>query len=147
MKKIVPPVLFLICLALMVLLRWLWPLRVVLPFPYNLLGIVPIIAGILSGLLGIRQFLKVHTNILPFRDADKLVTQGPYHLTRNPMYLGLALALLGAWALLGALTPLIGIVIFIVVADRWYIRFEERMLRQKFGPAFEDFCASTRRWI
>jgi hypothetical protein len=42
-KKLIPPILFLICLILMGLLRWLWPVRIIFPFPYNLLGIVPIL--------------------------------------------------------------------------------------------------------
>jgi protein-S-isoprenylcysteine O-methyltransferase Ste14 len=63
------------------------------------------------------------------------------------MYLGLMLCLLGAWILLGALSPVLGVVAFLVVADRWYIRVEEQMLRQKFGHDFEDYCARVRRWL
>ena len=42
---------------------------------------------------------------------------------------------------------LIGLVVFLLVADRWYIRFEEAMLQAKFGPAFVAYCSRTRRWI
>ncbi len=147
MRLIIPPILFLICLIVMALLRWLWPIKMLFEMPWSLLGIVPILLGLMSALLGAFKFRSVGTNIRPFRDADMLVTTGPYRFTRNPMYLGLVLALIGAWILMGALSPLIAVVIFIVTADRWYIQFEERMLRQKFGAAFDEYCSKVRRWI
>jgi protein-S-isoprenylcysteine O-methyltransferase Ste14 len=147
MRLIIPPILFLMCLILMALLRWLWPIKMLFPMPWSLLGIVPIILGLISGFLGAFKFRSAGTNIRPFRDADKLVTTGPYRFTRNPMYLGLVLVLTGAWILMGALSPVIGVVIFVVTADRWYIRFEEKMLQQKFGAAFGEYRSKVRRWI
>lgn len=147
MKKLIPPILFAICLVMMFLLRWLLPIKIVFPRPYNLLGLVPICAGFLAGLLGALQFHRANTNIRPFVEPDKLVTDGPFRYSRNPMYLGLSLVLLGAWMLLGAITPLLGVVIFIVTANGWYIPFEERMNQVKFGLAFDAYCQRTRRWI
>jgi protein-S-isoprenylcysteine O-methyltransferase Ste14 len=147
MRLLLPPVLFLICLALMALLRWLWPITTPFPRPWSLLGIVPILAGLLVGRSGIVQFRRARTNIRPFREADTLVTTGPFRFSRNPMYLGLVLVLLGAWILLGALSPVLGVVVFMVMADRWYIAFEERMLQQKFGPVYDAYRSRVRRWI
>lgn len=111
------------------------------------MGIVPIIIGLAIGFSGVYQFHKVKTNIRPFREADKMVTSGPFRFTRNPMYLGILLVLVGIWILLDAVSPVIGVLIFMVTADRWYIRVEEQMLQQKFGPVFEGYCAEVRRWI
>jgi protein-S-isoprenylcysteine O-methyltransferase Ste14 len=147
MQRLIPPILFLLCLGLMVLLRRLWPIAVIVPGRWRWVGLVPIVVGVASGAMGIREFVKAKTNLRPFREADKLLTTGPFRYTRNPMYLGLALALLGACVLLGVLSPVLGVVIFVVVADRWYIRFEERMLRKKFGPDFDEYCARVRRWV
>jgi protein-S-isoprenylcysteine O-methyltransferase Ste14 len=147
MKRLIPPLLFLICLAMMGLLRWLWPIRIAIPYPYKLLGMVPVLAGLLLVLLGVRQFRKAQTNIRPFRQPDVFVTQGPFRYSRNPMYLGLSVVLVGAWMLLGALSSVLGVLIFVVVADRWYIPFEERMLEQAFGAVFDVYCSRTRRWI
>jgi protein-S-isoprenylcysteine O-methyltransferase Ste14 len=108
---------------------------------------VPLLAGLLFVLLGVRQFRQAKTDIRPFRQPDMLVTHGPFRYSRNPMYLGLSVMLVGAWMLLGALSPLLGVPIFVVVADRWYIPFEERMLQQKFGAEFDAYCSRTRRWI
>jgi protein-S-isoprenylcysteine O-methyltransferase Ste14 len=147
MRRLIPPLLFLICLALTAALRWLCPIRMLFSMPWSLLGIVPILVGLLSGILGVYQFRKAGTVIRPFREATTLVTTGPFRYTRNPMYLGLVLVLIGAWMLLGALSPLLGVVIFVVTADRWYIQVEEEMLRQKFGAEFDNYCSTVRRWI
>jgi len=147
MRRLVPPILFLLCFALMVLLRWLLPIQMLFPFPCNMFGVAPILLGVFVAITGVVTFRKARTNILPFKEADKLVTSGPFRFTRNPMYLGLSLVLTGIWLLLGCLTPLLGVLIFVITADRWYIAFEERMLEQKFGPAFVAYRARVGRWI
>jgi protein-S-isoprenylcysteine O-methyltransferase Ste14 len=147
MRLIIPPILFLLCLGLMALLRWVWPITVVFPKPWCWLGLLSILVGLTTGAFGARQFIKAKTNFRTFKEADKLVTSGPFRYTRNPMYLGLLLCLVGAWILLRDLSPVLGVVIFLIVADHWYIQSEERMLRMKFGPDFENYCPKVRRWI
>ncbi len=147
MRKLIPPVLFFICLTLMGLLLWLWPVRVIFPFPYNLLGIVPIAAGLLIGFRGVWQFHKSRANVRPFTQPDVFVVEGPYRFTRNPMYFGVVLMLVGAWVLMEAVTPVVGVLVFSVTANQWYIPVEEEMLRGEFGPSFDAYCAKVRRWI
>lgn len=147
MRILIPPILVLFCIGLMILLRWLWPITLIASFPYNLLGIVPIVLGLGLGIAGAITFRKAKTNMRPFKEADKLVTAGPYRFTRNPMYLGLSVVLVGVWLLLGVLSPLLGVPIFVIVTDRWYIAIEERMLQEKFGPEFDAYRAKVRRWI
>jgi protein-S-isoprenylcysteine O-methyltransferase Ste14 len=147
MKRIMPPTLFYVCIVLMVLLAWLWPVGTVIRFPTNLLGTVPLLLGMGMAVWGSRKFSKVGTTIKTFDEPGQLVTDGLFRITRNPMYLGFVLALLGVWILLGSLSPLAGVILFVVVADRWYIRFEERVLTETFGLEFEAYRARTRRWI
>ena len=150
MKKamgIPPPVFLLICLILMVLLRRIWPVKVVLGYPINLVGLVPAVMGLLIGVLGVLRFRREKTNIHPFKPAGKLVTDGVYGYSRNPMYLGLTLILIGAWIMLGAISPILGILIFVVVSGRWYIPDEERMLSEKFGKAYEEYRTKVGRWF
>jgi protein-S-isoprenylcysteine O-methyltransferase Ste14 len=75
------------------------------------------------------------------------VVGGLYRFSRNPMYLGMGLMLVGAGVLLGALSPLFGVALFVIVADRWYIAFEEQAMQAHFGPAYAAYQARTRRWI
>lgn len=146
-KKIPPPFLLLICLILMVLLRWVWPGKVILAYPINLVGLVSVVMGLLIGVSGVLRFRREGTNIRPFKKADKLVTDGVYRLSRNPMYVGLTLMLAGAWILLGGLSPIFGVLVFVVVSSRWYIPAEERMLSEKFGKAYEEYRTKVGRWF
>ena len=146
-KRIPPYILFLICVALMIFLRWTWPVGVLLRYPINLVGLVPVITGLVSGGAGVFIFLRKRTNIHPFRKPDTLVTTGVFNYSRNPMYLGLCLVLVGAWMLLGAITPILGVLIFVVISDRWYIPPEERMLNEQFGKPYEDYRSRVRRWL
>ncbi len=63
------------------------------------------------------------------------------------MYLGFALMLAGVWMLLGALSPVLGVLLFSVVTDRWYISYEEKAMRASFGQEYEAYQRRTRRWI
>jgi protein-S-isoprenylcysteine O-methyltransferase Ste14 len=63
------------------------------------------------------------------------------------MYLGFVLLLLGTAMLLGTATPFFGPALFALVADRWYIAFEERAMQQKFGADYAAYRSRTRRWI
>jgi protein-S-isoprenylcysteine O-methyltransferase Ste14 len=147
MKRIMPPTLFYACIIFMVLLAWLWPITVLLEFPFNLLGVVPLSFGLGVSIWGSEKFGRVGTTVKTFDEPSTLVTDGLFRLSRNPMYLGFASALLGIWLLLGALSPVLGVLLFVAVTDRWYIPFEERVLRDRFGQAFRDYAARTRRWV
>ncbi len=81
------------------------------------------------------SFRKQNLTIDTFGTPAGLIRGGLYHYSRNPMYLGFAVMLVGVWLLLGALAPLIGVIVFIIVADRWYIAFEEKSMQAQFGAA------------
>ena len=142
-RRFLPPTLFHLCIISMVMLAWLSPVKMIIRSPFNFLGFVPLFVGLGISIWGSQKFDEVGTNIKSFDEPDILVTDGLFRLSRNPMYLGFALALSGVWIALGALSPLLGV----LVTDRWYIPFEERMLSEKFGQVFKDYRSRTRRWI
>ena len=78
---------------------------------------------------------------------EALVTDGPYRLTRNPMYLGMLLVQLGCAVTVGATTALGVPVLFGVIIEWRFIRPEEAMLRELFPVEFPAYCARVRRWI
>jgi protein-S-isoprenylcysteine O-methyltransferase Ste14 len=96
-----------------------------------------------------RRFRAARTTFEPFdpSQASSLVTDGPYAITRNPMYVGMA-GLLAAHALGrgGWLTPL-PVAAFVAVIDRVQIRPEEEALRRKFGEEYDSYCARVPRWL
>jgi protein-S-isoprenylcysteine O-methyltransferase Ste14 len=145
--RILPPRLVLILLAAMVALHLLLPGAALLVLPYNLAGAVVAAAGFAITLSGARVFSRVGTNIRTFNEPGVLVTDGLFRWSRNPMYLGFVLLLLGTAMLLGTATPFLAVALFAVVADRWYIPFEERAMKAKFGADYAAYMHRTRRWI
>ncbi len=105
--------------------------------------------GLVVMIIAVRAFSRAETTINPHQPdkANKLVISGLYRVSRNPMYLGMALVLIG-WAVwlghLLALLPLIGFIWFITV---FQIKPEEAVLKQKFGDEFEAYMGRVRRWI
>ena len=82
----------------------------------------------------------------PFDPPRRLVTQGPYGVVRNPMYVGAGLALAGA-ALYYQSGPLAGYdALFLLAVHVFVVWYEEPTLRRTFGPAYDDYCRRVRRW-
>lgn len=113
------------------------------------------LAGVLFGVglavaaSGIYAFRRARTTVSPTQPgrAARLVTGGVYRVTRNPMYLGMAL-LLVAWAvLLGSLPSLLLVPFFVLYLNRFQIAPEERVLLQKFGRAYREYQKRVRRWL
>jgi len=134
-------------LLLMVLLRCLWSDSVLIPSPWNLAGLVPIIFGVWINLAADRAIHKAGTTVKPFEEARALITEGPYGISRHPMYLGFAAILTGAAILLGAWPAAVIIVLFIVLIEAVFIRAEEQNLERCFGPAWAAYRRRVRRWF
>jgi protein-S-isoprenylcysteine O-methyltransferase Ste14 len=145
--QLIPPILVLILLAVMIALRVVAPGPVLVSYPYNLAGAVLATLGLLVTGAGARLFARVGTNIRTFNEPGTLVTDGLFRWSRNPMYLGFVLLLAGTAIFLGAATPFLAVVLFALIADRWYIAFEERALERKFGEDYAAYMRRTRRWI
>jgi protein-S-isoprenylcysteine O-methyltransferase Ste14 len=106
-------------------------------------------AGIGIDIAGAIAFHRARTTINPLQPkaTSSLVTTGVYRLTRNPMYVGLAVALL-AWAIwLASLPALLGLPAFVLYISRFQIAPEERALTGIFGAAFADYQSKVRRWL
>ena len=84
---------------------------------------------------------------MTFDEPNKLVTEGIYKITRNPMYLGFVLLLIGVAVILGSASVFSIVIIFSIITDLWYIRYEERALEKKFGSAYDTYKSKVRRWI
>jgi protein-S-isoprenylcysteine O-methyltransferase Ste14 len=145
--RILPPHLVLVLLGAMAALHLIVPGPMVLAFPHNLVGLAVAALGLAITLSGARLFARVGTNIRTFNEPGVLVTDGLFQWSRNPMYLGFVLLLLGTAILLGTATPLLAPLLFAIVADRWYIAFEERALQHKFGADYAAYMRRTRRWF
>ena len=148
MKKILPPVLFIVFIVVMVVTCWLMDSLHTVNYPYNLLGIFGVAIGLFISIKGKALFKTLGTNIMTFDNPDKLVTEGIYQYSRNPMYLGFVVALLGFTLLTGAsIVSFLFVVLFFLITDRWYIAFEEKAMMKTFGREYKAYCQAVRRWI
>ena len=151
-RRVFPPVFFLASILLMVGLRYLdfqnsvLMTRVIYP-PVSYAGLVFIIAGVVLAGFAAGLFGKEHTTIKPFEESSSLVTAGPFRFTRNPMYLGMVLVLIGVGILLGRFLPFLVIPAFAVLIQQRFIRHEESDLHRVFGSEYEEFQARVRRWL
>ena len=92
-------------------------------------------------------FHRHETGLLPGQATIAMIEEGPYRLSRNPLYVGL-LALYVGLALLGP--TFWGLVLFptAVLLVRWgAIRPEERFLHERFGAPYDDYTQRVRRWL
>jgi protein-S-isoprenylcysteine O-methyltransferase Ste14 len=147
--KIPPPVVGLVIAAVMWGISLVSP-SVEVPAPIRLIAAIAIaLAGVATGISGVVAFRRAKTTTSPLKPetTSSLVTSGVYRLTRNPMYVGVALVLL-AWAVfLSSIWSLLGPLAFILYMTRFQIIPEERVLAGIFGDAYSVYQAKVRRWL
>src|SRR5436853_408495 len=98
-------------------------------------------------LWAIATFNRLQTAVIPRHRARTLAFEGPYKLTRNPMYLGLAVLYLGITFVANALWPLVFLPEGIALVYLFAIRLEEDYLTREFGDAYRDYRSKVRRWF
>jgi protein-S-isoprenylcysteine O-methyltransferase Ste14 len=147
--RIPPPVVGLaLAVAMWVASRWP-PVIDLAPWVRHALVVVLAGAGLAFDLAGVIAFWRRRTTVNPLRpqNASALVTGGVYRLTRNPMYVGMAL-LLTAWAVhLASPWAFLGPVAFVLYINRFQIAPEERVLGELFGDSWSAYAARVRRWL
>ena len=142
-----PPAYLFAALSAMVLLHFLVPVYQLTPRPWNAIGLIPLITGIVLNLAADALLKKHGTTVKPFENSTVLITSGVYKFSRNPMYLGMILMLIGVALLMGSITPYSIIPVFIIIIDKTFIRTEEDMLDRQFGRAWIAYRDKVRRWL
>ena len=138
---------FIILLVLSVLLNFVFPVLVFLSSPFTYSGFLIMGFGLVMVLWSRSLFLKNATTLQLSEEPTSLVTSGPFRLSRNPIYLGMASILLGVAEVLGTLVALAFPVIFIALIEFCIIPGEERKLEKIFGEPYREYKKSVRRWI
>ena len=146
-KRLSPLAYLLIAILLTVALHLLLPFRELIPFPWRLVGLLPILLGIILNVLADRSLKRHETTVKPFAVSRTLVTEGVYRVSRHPMYLGMVLIIAGIAALLGSLAAWLILPLLAVLLDARFVRIEESMLAETFGEAYRRYRQQARRWI
>jgi protein-S-isoprenylcysteine O-methyltransferase Ste14 len=129
--------------------RWLLhqPFTLQAPRPIGIAGLALFVAGsLLAGWAWTTFHLKGTTKD-PREDSTALVTTGPYAVTRNPMYVGLTLAYVGAAGAGGQILPLATLILVLAYVNWVVIPVEETRLRGVFGGAYDAYRLRVRRWL
>lgn len=146
-KGPIPPVILLVTILCEIGLHYWLPITRLIQAPWNWFGVVIIVLGVLIIVMPATAFARADTTIKPFQDSSKLVVSGLYRYTRNPMYVGMVIILLGIAVLLGDLSPFLMPILFVPVLNTRVIRHEEQMLEERFGDEYRDLKKTVRRWI
>lgn len=148
-SRVPPPLWMLFFGAMMWALDRYCPGATLIESPWNRLGWALMAIAPLAPVTAMVQFRRVGTTVNPLDPgkATALVTEGIYRWTRNPMYLGLSVLLLG-WAVrLGTLSPFVLPPLFVLLMRQFQILPEEHALRERFGGDYERYCRQVGRWL
>ncbi len=143
----VPPLWTLgLAVAAVALARWLPVGRFDQPF-WGWLGLLVMADGVAIVIWCAAWFRRVKTTIDPRGAPTTLIVEGPYRISRNPIYSGMALFLLGWGLWLGAVSALLVPFVFAAIITNRFIRHEEANLKTAFGTGANHYFATTNRWL
>ena len=145
--KIIPPLIYLAGIVIGFLASIWMPTKVVPnSVAWTVGGILIFCGAVLAG-SAILKFRDAGTTVRPDRGASTLVIAGPYKITRNPMYLGLALVYLGMTIAGQSVWALILLPVVLTVIRRRAIEPEEAFLEKRFGANYLSYKKKVRRWL
>lgn len=145
--KIKPPYIAITLLFLAFLVDYLFPQFRFVYGNYRYIGIIIFISGLSITFSSFYFFKKNKTPIIPGQKPTFMVAEGTYKFTRNPMYLGVTIGLLGISIYIGNLLSLLSPLIFFIAMNIVYVPFEEKLLEKIFGKKYLDYKKKVRRWI
>lgn len=108
------------------------------------------VVGITGFMLMIRAWWLFRirgTAIFPTAITSMLVTDDVYRLTRNPMYLGLIMMILGVGLFAGSIFYVAAAAVFFLIINHAFCPYEEQKLRSEFAESYETYCRQVRRWL
>ncbi len=144
--RIYPPVLALALFAGTLLLHLMLPEARAVRW-HHALGLLVVASGIGLTFFAAGIFQGRETTKNPYGEPAAFVVQAPYTFTRNPMYLGSAVALLGMAIFFDSIVMLLAPAVFFSVIDRMVIPREEAAMERRFGQQYRDYTARVRRWL
>jgi protein-S-isoprenylcysteine O-methyltransferase Ste14 len=114
---------------------------------WRLLGLPVVILGLVLTVRADALFKRVGTEIKPFRDSSRIVSEDLYGISRHPMYLGFILLLAGVAILAGTLFPLLVLGVMFWLFMVRFVLPEERHMEQQFGAEYREYKSRVRMWL
>ncbi len=145
-----PPMIYIAAAALAVLLHWLVPLPW-LPDPLReflfAVGWLVVAGAVAIDVAAMRAMRRARTTIMPHKGANHMVTGGPFSFTRNPIYLGNTMLMVGIGLIAGIAWFVLLAPVAALATTKLAIAREERHLEARFGKKYRDYAKKVRRWI
>lgn len=141
-----PPLIFAGGLILGLLLQLVLPLELKVPLA-GLIWWVCVGAGAILVVFSFQAMQARKTPVNPLQPTTNLVAEGPYGLSRNPIYVGFTLIYFGLALLAGSLWPFVLLAGVLIIIERGVIEREETYLERKFGEEYRNYKAQVRRWV
>jgi protein-S-isoprenylcysteine O-methyltransferase Ste14 len=143
-----PPIALALAAAGGLAAAWLYPLPLLpAPIPAGWIGAAVFALGFALAAWAIATMRRAGTRFETTQPSSRIVSAGPYRFTRNPIYVGMFLGLIGLAVGADSLWPLIALAMFYLVIRYGVVAREERYLERKFGSAYLDYKAKVRRWV
>jgi len=143
-----PPVAWLLALAAGVAADQLYPLRFVpASVPGAWVGGAIFAIAFAFAIWAIVTIRKAGTQVETYKPTTTIVANGPYRLTRNPIYLAMVLGLIGLAIAFDSLWIVVTLVPFYLVIRYGVVAREEAYLERKFGDVYRGYKSRVRRWL
>ncbi|WP_299612056.1 isoprenylcysteine carboxylmethyltransferase family protein [uncultured Tateyamaria sp.] len=144
----IPPVWLVFCIFLAWCQGRYMPLGMSVDHPVtHMMAGLMIGAGVLLMLAALVAFRRHKTTVIPHQTPEKLITDGVFARTRNPIYLGDALVLAGLILRFDAVPSLVLVPVFVWWIERQFIIPEEDRMRRVFRAEFARYEQKVRRWV
>ncbi len=137
----------LLVLAMIVGSHYIAPVQEMIYPPYTYLGLPLIALGLALDVWASSIFRKRETSFRLHGETTSLVTSGPFRFSRNPIYLGMLIVLLGMAIFLGSLIAFLYPILFLALFNFVLLPQEERMMEETFGQEYLDYKKEVRRWL
>ncbi len=143
-----PPLAWGLTIIAGVLLDWLLPLRFLPPdLPARWIGGTVVVLALALGVWAVVTMTRAGSNVPTNRPSTTIVERGPYRFTRNPIYSGMFLCVIGLAIAFDTLWLLITLVPFVLVVRYGVVAREEAYLERKFGEVYRGYRSRVRRWV
>ena len=142
-----PPVLYAVAAIGGYVLTRRWPLPVGEGLFTTALAWALTVVWLVLTVSSIGLFRRSRTSIMPIRPATTLVFTGPYRVTRNPMYVGLAALTVALGLFMDTWWPMVVLLPALLIARVFVIAPEERYLERRFGADYVGYTRRVRRWL
>ena len=146
-KNVHPPLVALLFIAIAYFLGRFVPLPFLVPPILRNIGLLLTFIWFLCGIGALLEFRKARTTLDPHGSSKQIVSSGVYRFSRNPIYVGFLMMVVGLPLTSGFYWGIVLAPFYIMMMNRLVIQHEEAYLEKKFGKTYTSYTSQVRRWL